>query len=86
MTPAARLVTLHTGSSLNLSCSLDCLAPGLSYDWVQTLDTGEALVIANRPDLRLEDLRFDHSGQFQCYVRYSILNKEYLDHGHKSQD
>lgn len=71
VTPPGPLVTLHTGSSLNLSCALDCLlsAATISYDWVQTLATGETLVLANRPDLWLEDLGFEHSGQFQCYVR-----------------
>ena len=71
VSPPGPLVTLHTGASLNLSCALDCLlsAATISYDWVQTLATGETLVLANRPDLWLEDLGFEHSGQFQCYVR-----------------
>ena len=71
VTPPGPLVTLHTGASLNLSCALDCLlsATTISFDWVQTLATGETLVLANRPDLWLEDLGFEHSGQFQCYVR-----------------
>ena len=74
VSPPGPLLTLHTGASLNLSCALDC--PGLpsaatiAYDWVQTLATGETLVIANRADLWLEDLGFEHSGQFQCYVRW----------------
>ena len=60
---------LKFGNTLNLTCHLECdMATTLSYDWIQTLSTGESLVISSQPDLIIDNVDFDNTGQVQCYV------------------
>ena len=81
-----------------MTCNMDCPLHVLSFDWVHTVPTGEALVISNNAYLLIDQVlnysaatlnnktmavekyslieisyffqvEFDHSGQYQCYVR-----------------
>lgn len=54
--PAASQLTLTTGDSLNMTCNMDCPLHVLSFDWVHTVPTGEALVISNNAYLLIDQV------------------------------
>ena len=50
--PPGLLHKLKSGRSFNLTCELNCNhEDGVSYDWIQTLATGESLIISSEPNV-----------------------------------
>ena len=71
--PNRTSIVLKTGSTLNLTCVMNCTT-SINFDWIETFNSGESLVISSGPTLFIEELLYEHSGSFHCQARVAGTN------------